>query len=44
MTVIRARAALADGVGLANWVQEIVTGAIIVLAVAVDRLRHRRVG
>ena len=24
-----------------NWVQEIVTGAIIVLAVALDRLRHR---
>jgi ribose transport system permease protein len=28
-------------VGLHNWVQEIITGAIIVLAVAVDRLRHR---
>lgn len=28
--------------GLPNWVQEIVTGLIIVLAVAVDRLRHRR--
>jgi ribose/xylose/arabinose/galactoside ABC-type transport system permease subunit len=28
--------------GLANWVQEIVTGSIIVLAVALDRLRHRR--
>jgi ribose/xylose/arabinose/galactoside ABC-type transport system permease subunit len=28
--------------GLPNWVQEIITGAIIVLAVAVDRLRHRR--
>lgn len=27
--------------GLDNWVQEIVTGAIIVLAVALDRLRHR---
>lgn len=26
---------------LPNWVQEIVTGAIIVLAVALDRLRHR---
>lgn len=25
-----------------NWVQEIVTGGIIVAAVAVDRLRHRR--
>jgi len=28
--------------GLPNWVQEIITGAIIVAAVAVDRLRHRR--
>jgi ribose/xylose/arabinose/galactoside ABC-type transport system permease subunit len=28
--------------GLANWVQLIVTGVIIVLAVALDRLRHRR--
>jgi ribose transport system permease protein len=28
-------------VGLANWVQEIVTGAIIVFAVALDRFRHR---
>jgi ribose/xylose/arabinose/galactoside ABC-type transport system permease subunit len=28
--------------GLPNWVQEIVTGAIIVTAVALDRLRHRR--
>lgn len=28
--------------GLENWVQEIVTGAIIVVAVALDRLRHRR--
>jgi ribose transport system permease protein len=26
---------------LANWVQEIVTGAIIVFAVALDRFRHR---
>jgi len=24
-----------------NWVQEIVAGAIIVIAVALDRLRHR---
>ena len=33
--------------GLANWVQEIVTGAIIILAVAVDRWRqqhHNRIG
>ncbi len=28
--------------GLDNWVQEIVTGAIIVAAVALDRLRHGR--
>jgi ribose transport system permease protein len=28
--------------GLANWIQEIVTGCIIILAVALDRLRHRR--
>lgn len=27
---------------LANWVQEIVTGVIIVFAVALDRFRHRR--
>jgi ribose/xylose/arabinose/galactoside ABC-type transport system permease subunit len=27
---------------LANWVQEIVTGAIIVFAVALDRFRHRK--
>jgi ribose/xylose/arabinose/galactoside ABC-type transport system permease subunit len=29
--------------GLPNWVQEIITGAIIVAAVAVDRLRHRHI-
>ena len=28
--------------GLPNWVQEIITGAIIISAVALDRLRHRR--
>ncbi len=28
--------------GLENWVQEMVTGSIIVLAVALDRLRHRQ--
>ena len=28
--------------GLDNWVQEIVTGSIIILAVALDQLRHRR--
>jgi ribose transport system permease protein len=27
--------------GLPNWLQEIVTGAIIVLAVALDRWRSR---
>lgn len=30
--------------GLANWVQEIVTGGIILLAVVLDRLRHRSDG
>jgi len=39
MTVIRSGCAQ---MGLPNWVQEIVTGAIIVIAVALDRLRHRR--
>ena len=29
--------------GWPNWVQEIVTGVIIVVAVALDRIRHRRV-
>jgi ribose transport system permease protein len=29
--------------GLDNWIQEILTGAIIVAAVALDQLRHRRV-
>jgi len=28
--------------GLANWVEEVVTGVIIVVAVALDHLRHRR--
>jgi ribose/xylose/arabinose/galactoside ABC-type transport system permease subunit len=28
--------------GISNWIQEIVTGSIIVAAVALDRLRHRR--
>ncbi|MHC4069719.1 MAG: ABC transporter permease [Planctomycetota bacterium] len=28
--------------GLPNWVQQIITGAIIVIAVTLDRLRHRR--
>ncbi len=39
MTVIRSGC---SQMGLANWIQEIVTGGIIVLAVALDRLRHRR--
>jgi ribose transport system permease protein len=39
MTVIRAGTAQ---MGLPNWVQEIVTGTIIVIAVALDRWRHRR--
>lgn len=39
MTVIRAGT---SQMGLPNWVQEIVTGTIIVVAVAVDRWRHRR--
>jgi ribose transport system permease protein len=28
--------------GLPNWVEEVVTGVIIVTAVALDRVRHRR--
>ena len=39
MTVIRSGC---SQMGLPNWVQEIVTGMIIVLAVALDRLRRRR--
>ncbi|GAB4366475.1 MAG: ABC transporter permease [Calditrichia bacterium] len=39
MTVIRSGC---SQMGLPNWVQEILTGGIIVLAVALDRLRHRR--
>lgn len=38
MTVIRSGC---SQMGLPNWVQEIVTGSIIVTAVALDRLRHR---
>jgi ribose/xylose/arabinose/galactoside ABC-type transport system permease subunit len=41
MTVIRSGC---SQMGLPNWVQEMVTGTIIVLAVAVDRLRHRKAG
>jgi ribose transport system permease protein len=29
---------------MSNWVQEIITGGIIVLAVALDRFRHQRAG
>jgi ribose transport system permease protein len=29
--------------GLPNWVQEIVTGVIIVVAMTLDRLRRRRI-
>jgi ribose/xylose/arabinose/galactoside ABC-type transport system permease subunit len=39
MTVIRTGTAQ---MGLPNWVQEIVTGVIIITAVAIDRWRHRR--
>ena len=39
MTVIRAGT---SQMGLPNWVQEIVTGTIIVVTVAIDRWRHRR--
>ena len=38
MTIIRSGC---SQMGLPNWVQEIVTGIIIVIAVAVDRFRHR---
>lgn len=41
MTVI---AAGCTHLGIQNWVQEIITGGIIVLAVALDRLRHRKMG
>jgi ribose transport system permease protein len=39
MTVIKTGS---THVGLPNWVEEVVTGVIIVVAVALDRLRHRR--
>ena len=41
MTIIRAGC---SQMGLPNWVQEMVTGGIIVLAVALDRMRSRRAG
>jgi ribose/xylose/arabinose/galactoside ABC-type transport system permease subunit len=39
MSVIRSGC---SQMGLPNWVQEIITGGIIVVAVALDRWRHRR--
>jgi ribose transport system permease protein len=39
MTVIKTGS---THLGLPNWVEEVVTGIIIVTAVALDRLRHRR--
>jgi ribose transport system permease protein len=39
MTVIKTGS---THLGLPNWVEEVVTGIIIVVAVALDRLRHRR--
>jgi ribose/xylose/arabinose/galactoside ABC-type transport system permease subunit len=39
MSVIRSGC---SQMGVSNWVQEIITGAIIVAAVAFDRLRHRK--
>jgi ribose transport system permease protein len=39
MTVIKTGS---THLGLPNWVEEVVTGFIIVVAVALDRLRHRR--
>jgi len=39
MTVIRTGCQLN---GWPTWVTQVVTGAVIVVAVAVDRLRHRR--
>ena len=38
MSIIRAGC---SQMGLSNWVQEIVTGAIIIVAVSLDRLRSR---
>lgn len=39
MTVIRSGC---TQMGLSNWVQEIVTGVIIVVAVVLDRMRHKQ--
>lgn len=41
MTTIRSGC---SQMGLPNWVQEIVTGAIIIVAVALDRFRRRKAG
>jgi ribose/xylose/arabinose/galactoside ABC-type transport system permease subunit len=41
MSVIRSGC---SQMGLPNWVQEIITGCIIIVAVALDRLRHRKTG
>jgi ribose/xylose/arabinose/galactoside ABC-type transport system permease subunit len=41
MSVIRSGC---SQMGLPNWVQEILTGLIIITAVALDRLRHKRRG
>jgi ribose/xylose/arabinose/galactoside ABC-type transport system permease subunit len=30
--------------GLPNWIEEVITGFIIVIAVSLDRIRHRRAG
>jgi len=39
MSIIRAGC---SQMGLPNWVQEMITGSIIIAAVALDRMRHRR--
>ncbi len=39
MTVIRSGC---SQMGLPNWVQEIITGSILVIAVSLDRLRRRK--
>jgi ribose transport system permease protein len=41
MSVIRSGC---SQMGMRNWVQEIITGIIIIAAVALDRWRHRRTG
>ncbi len=40
MTVIKTGC---SQMGISNWLQEIITGSIIIAAVALDRLRHRRI-